>query len=166
MLFQIHIPRRHQKCQEAGEKIEAGMDYHSVLYEEGEENYRRTDFCPKCWESIDREAILKDACTHWKSAVPEKPSEDERTRNRIERALELLKEGIEGGEHEKNMILAMFLQRKKVLHFRQELEREDGSTYLLYEVSGTEEMLPVPKVSITSIDTTKVQEDIVRALNL
>lgn len=165
MLFQIHIPRRHQKCQEGGEKIEAGMDYHSVLFEEGEDAYRRTDFCPACWDTIDRDRLLKEACTHWKSSVPKKESVDERTLNRIERALELLKEGIEGDEPEKTLILAMFLQRKKVLILRQELTREDGSVYMLYEVNGTEEMLPVPKVSITNIDANKVQEEIVKAFN-
>jgi hypothetical protein len=165
MLFQIHVPRRHQKCQEAGEKIEAGMEYHSVLFEEGEDAYRRLDYCIPCWEKMEKDELVKEACTHWKSRVPDKVGVDERTRNRNEKALELLKEAVESGNHEKAVILAMFLQRKKILLFRQELVREDGDTYLLYEVNGTEEMLPIRKVSITGINAAAMQEEIVKAFN-
>lgn len=165
MIFKIHIPRRHNKCLNCSKKIEGGNEYHSVLFEQGEEEFAREDFCPECWVKVNETEKMKQACTHWKSTVPIKPSEDESSKNRIEKALELLKAGIEGEDHEKNLILAMFLQRKKIIILRQELTREDGSQYLLYEVNGTEEMIPVPKVSITNINVAQIQNEILKSFN-
>lgn len=162
MLFQIHIPRRHTKCQIGEEKIEAGMEYHSILFEEGEETYSRVDCCPACWEQADKEELLKGSRTHWKSKVPDKVSADEKTLRRIDRSLEMLKEE---SNPERAVLLAMFLQRKKILLFRQELVRDDGSAYLLYEVKGTEEMLPVPKLSISNIDVAAAQKEMLAAFN-
>lgn len=162
--FQIHIPRRHNKCMKGEESFSPGMEYHSILYEEDEEKFRRYDLCSECWEKGEQEALLDGACTHWVSKVPDKPVEDELSTGRNERAFELLKEGLEGGDPVKNMLLAMMLRRKKHMQYKQELIKEDGNTYHLYEVPTTEEMIAVPQVSIAGADVDEIQQQIMQEL--
>lgn len=162
--FQIHIPRRHNKCLKGEELFVPGMDYHSILYEEDEEKFRRYDVCTTCWEKADQAQLMQGACTHWMSRVPDKPVQDELSRDRNDRALELLKEGLEGGDPVKNMLLAMMLRRKKHLHYRQEITKDEGNIYHLYEVPSTEEMIAVPQVSIAQVDINAVQEQIMQEL--
>lgn len=162
--FQIHIPRRHHKCMQAEEILVPGMEYHSILYEEDEDKFRRYDICTECWKNADQAKLLEGSCTHWVSKVPDKPVQDELSKDRNERALELLKEGLEGGDPVKNMLLAMMLKRKKHLQYRQELAKEDGATYHLYESHTTEEMIAVPQVSISEADIESIQEQITQEL--
>lgn len=164
MPFQIHIPRRHTKCMKGEELLSAGMEYHSILYEEGDEAFRRYDICSKCWKETDQATILQDACTHWDSQVPEKSEQDDTSRDRNERALELLRDGLETGDPVKNMLLAMLLKRKKAIQYRQELTKEDGGIYHLYEVPATQEMLAIPQVSIAEADIENIQRQITQEL--
>ncbi len=148
----------------AGEPFAAGNEYHSVLYEEGEDGFRRFDLCSKCWQECDQKQILEGSCTHWVSLVPTQLVEEDSHRNRNEKALELLREGLEDGPPVRNMLLAMLLKRKKFLTYKQELIKEDGGVYHLYEVPSDEEIIAVPQVSISEEDVEAIQQQIMQEL--
>jgi hypothetical protein len=148
-----------------GEEIfQSGMEYHSILFQEDEEKFRRYDLCSTCWQNNDQKEFMDGACTHWVSRIADKPIQDELVTDRNDRALELLKEGLEGGDPVKNMLLAMMLRRKKHMQYRQELVKEDGNIYHLYEVPSTEEMIAVPQVSIAESDIEAIQHQIMQEL--
>lgn len=162
--FQIHIPRRHHKCMKGEEPLSPGAEYHSILYEDGEEHYRRVDLCHACWEEQDQQALLEDATTHWVSQVSEKPVEDDLVRDRNERALEMLKAGLDHGDPVKNMLLAMMLKRKKYLQYKHELDRGAEGKYHLYEVPATEEMIAVAQVPLDEDALVSIQQQIQQEL--
>jgi len=145
----IEIPRRNRSCTQGKESLMPEMEYCSILLEAPKGELQRQDYCMACWEQI-----APGHHTFWKSKIPPKV-EPKTAKERDDRALDLLKEGADKAEM---FVLALYLVRKKRLAWRQEMIREeDSATFDLYEDLETEEMHAVPKISLTEIETDKVQ---------
>lgn len=160
-LIQIEIPRRSHRCQDGGEEFTPGMEYFSLISEEPSKGYQRFDYCPECWEKNKEKPGI-----HWKSKIPEKANmaQDEQFKSRNEKALYLLKEALKGDSNElrnEAFVLGLLLNRCKVLVARQQLEEEKMT---LYEVISSEEMLCVPKVELSQIQTESLQNDLAQKL--
>jgi hypothetical protein len=157
-LIPIEIPRRSHRCNDGGEEITYGMEYYSLLVDEPNKGYLRFDYCPACWEkNKDKPGI------HWKSKVPDKANmaQEEQYKTRNEKALYLLKEALKIDSRDEAFVLGLLLTRCKVLALRQQLEEENMN---LYEVLATEEMLCVPKVALSNIQTETLQADLAQKL--
>jgi len=61
-------------------------------------------------------------------------------------------------------VLAIYLERKRLLFFRREIEQE-GHSMNLYEVAETEEMLCVKKVPLSALQIDKVQRELAKKLS-
>lgn len=161
----IEIPKRSQMCLLRQEPFLPGMDYYSVLFldEGGSGKFIRKDYCPTCWQKIEKEKIH----SHWKGKVPKKTAKKEPV-DQTERAFELLRKAIQNPEEDTQreaFILALYLARKKKLHLRQELKGEKGETFFIYEASETEEMFPVKKWDPSKEQINKIQQDLSQKLN-
>ena len=162
--LQLDIPRRNGDCTECRQKLSEGTPYYSVLNELTENLSPRQDYCVSCWDRSPQK--LKLAKCHWKSRVPSKKENPLSSLEKEERALALLKEAISGKKLENEaeaFVLALYLARKRIIQFRQEIE-EFGQTYSLYEIIETEEMLPVKKIQLGTIDIVKIQAEIANKL--
>lgn len=149
----IDIPRRSRNCVKGQEPFSPGSLYYSRLVPAKEGEYSREDFCPECWKTEESESSHEAGKVHWKGLVPKKTALEKKADSQ-EKALEALKNALDGPEEEDKkeaLLIALFLQRKKVLISRGELSKK-GAVRFLFEVAETEEMIAVPKVLLTSGD--------------
>lgn len=164
--FSIEIPNRHSQCTHAEERLEAGQEVYSAIFE-SDQAFSREDYCSQCWTQVEKEAHIKNAVTYWKSVVPEKKEVKEIFLDRDSKALALLKELVKSEEEEKlhqAMILAIYLSRRRKIYQRKEFVTKENQTYLLFEESESKEILSVPKIPLASIDIPKVQKTIAQQL--
>jgi hypothetical protein len=161
--FQIEIPKRDSHCKQCQTPLVPNMEYYSILLPENE-GYQRCDFCSSCWEKSAKEKFSSSSVkTAWKAKVAAKKEvEDLSTKTRDEKAIYLLKEGLQNPENDwaETFILALYLARRRILYLRQEIHQEDGSTLCIYEVASTEEMLPIRRQSLIGINFEEIQTKI------
>lgn len=156
--FQWHIPRRHAHCAWSQEIIPPGNEVYSLLIEE-EEQFVREDYSSEGWEQAGRERCAQVQGIHWKGRVPEKKEKPQLPQDRDERALHLLKERVTQVDpfaQEEAFFLALYLLRRRRLALRQEIV-QGGVPLSLYEVMDTEEMVTVPRLVLSEIETAQVQ---------
>ena len=166
MMFQIEIPKRATHCAKGGEPLLHGTEYYSILSrQENGESYQRKDFCPSCWEKGGHSKEISS----WKSVVPQKKEALELPKHKDERALFLLKEALANPESSENtaeaFVLALYLARKRLIVLRQEMLREEKVPICIYEVIETEEMLCVPKISVSNLRVEEVQAELSKKFN-
>lgn len=128
-----------------------------MVYEGENGAFIRKDYCHTCSGSC---ASQEGVVSSWKSVVPTRKKEQQPF-DRNERALELLRACVardEVEEREEAFVLALYLARNRKLLQRKDLSPEVA----LYEIAATEEMLPVHKVSLSSLGVAEVQERLAR----
>ena len=162
-MFQIEIPKRATSCIKGGELLAQGMEYYSTLVRgDGEEDFQRHDYCPACWEKANQTM----QSSSWKSVVPFKKDGSELPKRRDERALYLLKEVLRDKENENSaleaFVLSLYLARRRLIFFRQEMKKRDNKTVSIYEVAETEEMLCIPKFEISELPIEKIQLELAK----
>lgn len=155
-LHQIDIPRRSASCQQCSQKLANEEFYFSQL-----EESQRQDYCKCCWEQKS-----KATTCFWKTRSQKALSQSSALPIQKEmRALAHLKETLGAGHTlEEQFFLALFLARKKILTFKQEIV-EYGTTYQLFEIATTAETLSVQKINMLTVDAAKVQVQIAKILN-
>lgn len=163
--FQIEIPKRGNLCHFGKELLVPGSDIYSTLREGANEgSYERQDFCQSCWEKLLRENN-SDFRISWRSRIPLKKGVSDLPKQRDARAMYLLKEALkcnEADDHAEAFILALYLARKRIIYFRQDLVLEDGHPASIYEIAETEEMLCIRKMSLSSLEVDKIQQRLAR----
>lgn len=156
-LFQIAIPKRGTVCAKGQETLAPGSDYYSTLVETPE-GFQRQDYCLTCWHHHAKKECLEHMRTYWKSKVAAKKEVSDLSRNRDDRALELLKQALAHEEHAEAFVLALYLARRRRIYLRQQHHQEDGKVLNLYEVAATEEMLAVRKLALSQLDIDVIQQ--------
>lgn len=164
--FQLEIPRRSNICAKGNETFTSKQKYYSLIFEDSDEKLCRNDYCESCWELIRHQTDLKIK-TFWKSQIPEKKPQSMRAINRDELALELFKEALGKNSDDdaaEAFVLALYLARRKLIAFRQQISREDGISVHLYEINDTEEMVCVRPVALSQLQTDVLQKCIAEKL--
>ena len=167
-MFQIEIPKRGAVCAHHGEALTPGSEYYSALKAGEQEGLlSRKDYCAACWETLQQNKQLLDVISSWKSMVPPKKEGSDLPKQRDERALYLLKEALASSEDRRDeaFVLALYLARRRRLYLRQELKRANQPPASIYEVAETEEMLCVPKVSLSQLQVETVQIELAKKFN-
>jgi len=134
-----------------------------LLLETGDGGYERRDYTTASWEMLN-----KDGCpfadgyiTSWKGTVPEKIEKEDLFKNRDEKAAQLLKESLSDDREEKRenaFILSLYLARKRLLVLRKEIQDPKQQSVVIYEDPATEEIYPVPKLTLSSLDIPAIQK--------
>lgn len=140
------IPRRSRLCVQCCSSFAPGAVYYSSL----SESFERSDYCFNCFQDQEEKGSI-----FWKAAIPEKVKVQTK---QAERALELLR-NIYREEEGMASILALYLQRQKLIIRRQEVEEAT-----LYEVVETEEILSIKKVDPSQLDVESLQSEISKRL--
>jgi len=155
--YPLVIPRRSHQCSAGQEPLLPGTAYFSVVNEDAQGEYVRTDYCPNCWKTVER----TEEAIHWKGKVPDKKKRLEYADlSRDERAMAVFKDTLSSAEkehHEEAFVLSLFLARKRYLLPRKQLRKEE-TLFQLYEVGSTEEMVAVPQIDLSDLEVEKVQK--------
>jgi len=138
------------------------QSYHTRLVFQ-EHDYTRGDFCEPCWAA---EVAANPGYSSWKGFFKMPSSEPDR-RIKKETAETLLRELIEKGDASQTSviyILAVMLERQRVLVEREIRTMPDGARVVVYEHKKTAETFAItdPKLKLTELDT--VQNDIMALL--
>ena len=164
--FSNPIPVRSRLCSHGHEPLSPGMDYHSVLIH-GQE-VTRLDFCSACWEGATKEKYHETESIQWKASVPDRKGKSTSLQEADVQALDWLKEAlIEDSEQSQleAFVLALMLKRRRILVSCREVSSEKKEHFLLFQVVESEEMLIVPKVSLSQVDIQKVQQLLFRKIH-
>jgi len=160
------IPRRSRNCSRSNKKFEPGDQYLSII-SEGEHDglYHREDILLEIWEENPDQDLLKKACSSWKAKIPKGADVPQEPQELLERAYELFFESLDKHESLRAFILALFLARKKVFIFRQEMIHHDKLSYL-YEVADTEEVVCLEVMKPTKEQIQEIQDELSREVGL
>jgi len=166
------IQKSNTKCSGCEKQFEQGEEYHSALYDEGEQ-FSRKDFCGECWTNIRPE----EAFSFWKTRVPTREEQRKLLVDDdvlLEFFLRLTAEQSQpadaeetAAQHKVNFryILALVLMRKRILRF-EDIIREDGKEYLVlrYPREKTDFKVLDPGLAEEEIET--VKDDLSQILNV
>lgn len=154
------IPRRSDQCHKCPIKLAQVNSYYSAL-QYADNSLQRSDYCPACWEEFKQAPQVNSPVCHWHAKSPQPAATTRSPSSHDEWALELLRQ--QKASHQEQFILALYLARRRILHFRQELE-QNGCLWQLFEVAKSEEILAIPKIELSKIDIAAVQASIANVL--
>lgn len=162
--FQLEIPKRSSQCCKQGEKLTPGMEYYSMLLEDEVGKIKRQDYCTNCWTGIIGSQELANSRGYWKSKIDVKEKAPPTSRG--ERALLLLKTLLENpvGHEADIFVLALLLAHMRRVVLRKEIE-QDGVKYGLYEILHKEEFVTIKTISLSNLETARIQESLASQLN-
>lgn len=157
-----NIRSRSTACSACQTAFVDGQPYRTRLVFQ-EHDYTRGDYCEACWAV---ESANQPGYSAWKGLFKMPPSEPDR-RIKKETAETLLRELIEQGDASKSAviyILAVMLERQRVLVEREIKVVEDGRRMVVYEHKKTAETFAIidPQLKLTELDA--VQQDIMALL--
>jgi hypothetical protein len=160
-----NIQTRAHACQQCGRAFTDREPYHTVLTE-NQASYVRRDVCAACWlrERDETGAGAPHYISHWQGVYELPPPPSELIRK--ETAETLLRKLVELGEPRylaPVFILAVMLERKRLLKVKDQIHREGRKT-LIYERHKSGEVLTVtdPELGIDQLE--QVQRDVSRLL--
>ena len=157
------IRSRNKTCQEC-EKIFLESDIYHCLLEEVEEEFVRRDYCLECWEKSGSGKLGQaQVISYWRGEIKPQPvivKQDVIHRNTAEGLLRKYLHTKE--ENEKNLcyILALMLERKRILVHKDTLRKDDsGNQLLIYEHARTQEAFVIedPQLSLERIERVQRQ---------
>lgn len=162
MAQEWNIKSRSTVCAGCQAGFSDGQPYHTRLVFQ-EHDYTRGDYCETCWAS---ELVANPGYSSWKGYFKMPPAEPDR-RIRKETAESLLRELIEKADPSQISviyILAVMLERQRVLVEREVNTLGDGSRVVIYEHKKTAETFAItdPKLKLSELD--EVQKDIMALL--
>lgn len=128
----------------------------------GEEGYQRADFCMDCWPDVATEPAL----SIWQSTfrLPPPPPPETVKRETAESLLRKLVADDQEQHRNTIYILAVMLERRRLLIERDVQVREDGLKLRIYEYRKTNETFVIPDPELKLAELTHVQEEVVAML--
>ena len=167
-----HFRSRSNQCKDCEIAFEDEQPYHTILFQ-GIENLERQDICTKCWEKTYK-ANPKDTqgyISHWQGIyeVPPPPPPEAIQKDNAETLLKKLIKQNHPEHTEACFILAVMLERKKVIKNKDQIRQEDGKRILIYEHTKNGDVFTIldPALKLTELNhvQTKVAELLEHGLN-
>lgn len=154
-----NIKPRAEKCSRCAAQFQDGRPYVSRL-DFGADGYTRSDFCGDCWASESQTSGKGISVWQGTYRLPPPPPPEPIKR---ETAESLLKKLIASGDESKAeaiYILAVMLERKRLLVERGVQTREDGAKLRIYEHRKTGESYVVRDPMLKASDIARVQKQV------
>jgi hypothetical protein len=159
------IQSRGQACEACGTPFADRQQYHTLLFDE-KAAFRRSDVCPYCWLKQYSEGAQdrKGFVSHWQG-VYEAPAPTTEAIQK-ETAESLLRKLIEQNEPEHMpaaYILAVMLERKRLLRIKEQLVR-NGQRVFIYEQPKSGDLFTIvdPNLQLNQLEA--VQHDVAALL--
>ena len=140
-----NIQSRSRLCQACERPFADKQPYHTVLIEE-KQQYQRLDLCPSCWEAQYREGASerKGFISQWQGVYHAPPAApvDAIQKESAESLLRKLIEVHDPAHGPVCYILAVMLERKRILKVKEQVREENGRVFV-YEQVGTGDIFTI-----------------------
>ncbi|MDB6057845.1 MAG: hypothetical protein JWO95_1689 [Verrucomicrobiales bacterium] len=157
-----NIQSRSHGCQACEKHFEDKQPYHTILFSDKSE-YLRQDICQSCWDTqygsgtIDKKGFIST----WKGLYQKPPAAAPEAMPK-ENAETLLRKLIEANEPKYGpacYILAVMLERKRVLKVKEQIKKE-GTRIFIYEHPASGDIFTItdPNLQLNQLD--QVQRDV------
>ncbi len=165
LITEWNIQSRAHGCEACGRTFSDKESYHTMLFEERAE-LRRSDICAACWdrqfnETRDRKGFI----SHWQGVYNAPPAHAPEAIQK-ETAETVLRKLIELNDP-KNIpagyILAVMLERKRLLKIKEQLTR-DGQRVFIYEQPKTGDLFTIVDPNLQLNQLEQVQRDVAALL--
>lgn len=165
LITEWNIQSRGHGCEACARTFADAESYHTMLFEDRAE-LRRSDICADCWEKQFKEARdRKGFISHWQG-VYQKPPAQAPDAIQKETAETLLRKLIELNDP-KNIpagyILAVMLERKRILKIKDQFTRE-GLRVFIYEQPKTGDIFTIVDPNLQLNQLEQVQRDVAALL--
>lgn len=156
------IRARAEQCARCERPFADGEPFMSRLTH-GPDGYERTDYCMKCWKEIADAAAL----SKWQSIfrLPPPPPPETLKKETAESLLRKLMADEASAHANTIYILAVMLERRRLLVEKDVQVREDGQKVRMYEFRKTNELFVIPDPELKLAELEHVQEEVVALLS-
>jgi hypothetical protein len=151
------IQPRAQACTGCQQPFADKQAYHTLLTF-GAGGYQRRDLCPACYPA----AVREGATSYWQGEYksPPPPAPEAIQKDTAESLLRKLCESNDPTQAPARYILAVMLERKRILRHRDTVAGEDGKELLVYEHAQTGESFTVPDPHLRLDQLQAVQQQV------
>ena len=161
-----NIQSRAHACESCAQPFTDKQPYHTVLIEEPAE-LRRTDICEPCWQKnfSATAAQQKNFISHWQGVYLAPPAQpvDAIQKDTAETLLRKLIELNDPKHIPAGYILAVMLERKRILKVKEQLQR-DGQRVFVYEQPKTGDIFTIVDPALHLDQLEQVQHDVAALL--
>src|SRR6266702_1807794 len=160
-----NIQSRAQTCAACGKAFADKQTYHTLLFDE-KADFRRSDICAACWQSqfSDGARERKGFISYWQGVYeapppPSDPIQKETAESLLRKLIELNDPHYIPAAY----ILAVMLERKRLLKIKEQLVRE-GRRVFVYEQPGTGDLFTITDPNLQLNQLEAVQRDVASLL--
>ncbi len=135
--------------------------YHTLLSVDAA-SYARRDLCGACFASTTRDGVI----SYWQGEykLPPPPPPEAIQKETAETLLRKLVESTDPSHEAARYILAVMLERKRILKHRDTVHEENGTDLLVYEHARTGESFTLPDPHLRLDQLAHVQEEVAALL--
>ncbi len=155
------IRSRSSTCNSCQKPFADKESYHKLLALDAQ-GFSRRDLCADCVGGAKRDGVI----CYWQGEyrVPPPPAPEPIQRETAETLLRKLVEATDPGHAAPRYILAVMLERKKILRHRDTVRQENGMDLLVYEHARTGESFTIPDPRLRLDQLQEVQAQVVALL--
>jgi hypothetical protein len=162
-----NIQSRAHACEACARPFADRQPYHTLLYDEKVEHLRRMDVCDACWQAqfSDGARERKGFVSHWQGIyeVPPAHAPDAIHKETAETLLRKLIEQNDPHHAAAAYILAVMLERKRILKVKEQLKRE-GQRVFVYEHPKSGDIFTIADPDLHLNQLEAVQRDVAQLL--
>jgi len=160
-----NIQSRAHACEACAQSFADKQSYHTILIEDRAE-LRRTDICESCWQKQNADARTRAGfISHWQGlyeappAAPVDPIQKDTAETLLRKVIELNDPQYIPAA----FILAVMLERKRLLKVKEQLQRE-GRRVFVYEQPKTGDVFTIVDPDLRMDQLEQVQRDVAQLL--
>jgi hypothetical protein len=156
-----NIQSRAHQCQNCSSAFKDRQHYHTTLMENAQ-GFERRDFCERCWNERDKELIpVSKFISHWQGVyeAPPAAAPDAIQKDTAESLLRKLVERREERYLAASYILAVMLERKRILKVKSQL-REGPRRIFVYEHGASGDIFTISDPDLQLDQLEKVQHEV------
>lgn len=156
------IQSRSETCAVCQRPFADREPYHTLLSMTAT-GYQRRDLCTACHANAPREGVL----SYWQGEykLPPPPAPEPIQKETAETLLRKLVESTDPNHAATRYILAVMLERKRILKHRDTIHDENGTDLLVYEHARSGESFTIPDPHLRLDELAQVQQEVAALLN-
>ncbi len=161
-----NIQSRASACEACAQPFADKQPLHTLLFDEHAENLRRMDVCETCWQNQFSNGAneRKGFISHWQGIFElPPPAVDAIQKETAETLLRKLIEQNDPRYVPAAFILAVMLERKRILKVKEQLRR-DGKRVFIYEQPKTGDIFTITDPALRLDQLEEVQRDVAMLL--
>lgn len=158
-----NIQSRSHACEACNQPFVDKQPYHTLLFDLAPE-LRRSDICEACWKTAEGERDRKGFISHWQGVYEAPPPVvDAIQKDTAESLLRKLIEQNDPRHIPAGYILAVMLERKRILKVKEQIVR-DGQRTFIYEQPKTGDVFTITDPALHLHQLEQVQRDVASLL--